>query len=117
MAIFSNAEAERSKGRVNWDKIRATTEADIERQWQEDGALEGVGPGRLVITGAYVRRIREKTGLTQDEFDERFGLNLRTVQEWEQGRAMPEGPARVLLAVIKREPDAVVRALTPEPTI
>jgi DNA-binding transcriptional regulator YiaG len=90
MAVFSNAEIESGEGRVNWEKIRATTEADIERQWQEDGALEDAGPGRLVITGAYVRRIREKTGLTQDEFDERFGLNLRTVQEWEQGRAMPD---------------------------
>jgi putative transcriptional regulator len=117
MAVFSNAEIENNEGRVDWEKIHATTEAGIERQWQEDGAHEGVGPGRLVITGAYVRRIREKTGLTQDEFAERFGLNLRTVQEWEQGRAMPEGPARVLLQVIKREPDAVVRALTPEPMI
>jgi transcriptional regulator with XRE-family HTH domain len=53
-----------------------------------------------------VRRIREKFGLTQDEFAERFGLSLRTVQEWEQGRAMPEGPARILLAVIEREPAA-----------
>jgi putative transcriptional regulator len=117
MAVFSKAEIENGKGRVNWDKIHATTEDDIERQRQEDGALEDAGPGRLVITGAYVRRIREKTGLTQDEFGARFGLSLRTVQEWEQGRAMPEGPARVLLQVIEREPDAVVRALKPEPRI
>jgi hypothetical protein len=113
---FDTRELQRSNPDTTLRRVLfLTARADLDCQWQKDGALEDAGPGRLVITGAYVRRIREKTGLTQDEFDERFGLSLRTVQEWEQGRAMPEGPARVLLAVIKREPDAVVRALTPEP--
>jgi DNA-binding transcriptional regulator YiaG len=38
-------------------------------------------------------------------------LNPRTVQEWEQGRAVPEGPARVLLHVIESESAAVARAV------
>jgi putative transcriptional regulator len=41
----------------------------------------------------------------------KFALSKRTVQEWEQGRAQPEGPARVLLHVIECEPEAVKRAM------
>ena len=49
--------------------------------------------------------------MSQDRFAHAFGLPKRTVQDWEQGRRQPEGAARVLLKVIKREPDAVRRAL------
>ena len=41
-----------------------------------------------------------------------FGLDVRAVQEWEQGRRVPDRAARVLLTVIDREPEAVVRALS-----
>jgi len=41
----------------------------------------------------------------------RFGLSPRTVRNWEQGIRHPEGPARILLQVIDREPEAVMRAL------
>jgi len=54
---------------------------------------------------------RRKFGMSQTKFAASFGLSLRTVQEWEQGRARPEGPARVLLTIIAREPAAVRRAL------
>ena len=49
--------------------------------------------------------------MSQDRFAHAFGLPKRTVQDWEQGRRQPEGAARVLLKVIKREPDAVRRSL------
>ena len=42
---------------------------------------------------------------------DRFQLSLRTLQEWEQQRRVPEGPAQVLLRVIERDPQAVERAL------
>jgi len=44
-----------------------------------------------------------------------FGVSVRTVQEWEQGRAGPSGPSRTLLIVIDREPEAVRRALVTLP--
>jgi putative transcriptional regulator len=101
----------RKSGRVNWEKVRATTEAEIQRQIREDGGDEATfGGGRIVVPAAYVRRVRERLGFTQAEFARRFGLRERTIQEWEQGRAQPEGPARVLLRVIAREPRAVERA-------
>lgn len=61
-----------------------------------------------------VKAIRERTGLTQAEFAARFGFSPRTLQQWEIGRRMPHGPARVLLTIIAREPKAVRRALAAE---
>src|SRR5262249_8802354 len=58
-----------------------------------------------------VPMIRERLGLSQAQFAGRFGIPLSTLQDWEQGRRKPEGPARVLLLVIKNEPKAVQRAL------
>jgi putative transcriptional regulator len=55
--------------------------------------------------------LREKLGLSQDKFAALFGLSPRTLRNWEQGVRHPEGPARILLQVIDREPDAVMRAL------
>jgi putative transcriptional regulator len=58
-----------------------------------------------------VARIRKKMNMSQREFAAYFGVSARTVQEWEQGRAVPSQPSRALLMVIDREPQAVRRAL------
>jgi len=58
-----------------------------------------------------VVRIRRKLKLSQSEFAARFGIAPGTLRDWEQKRKRPEGPARVLLMVIEREPDAVQRAI------
>jgi len=58
-----------------------------------------------------VRTLRRKLRLSQSEFAARFGFPPATLKNWEQGRTRPEGPARVLLAVIARHPDAVEDAL------
>jgi putative transcriptional regulator len=58
-----------------------------------------------------VRAIRTRLGFTQAEFSGRFGIPPATLKDWEQGRRKPEGPARVLLIVIKNEPKAVEKAL------
>jgi putative transcriptional regulator len=65
-----------------------------------------------VIETPDVPAIRKKLGFTQQEFAESFGVSLGTLRNWEQGARLPEGPARVLLQVIDREPAAVKRALT-----
>jgi putative transcriptional regulator len=59
-----------------------------------------------------VRRIRKKMSMSQSEFAEHFGVSVRTVQDWEQGRRVPDGAARAFLMVIDGEPEAVHRALT-----
>jgi putative transcriptional regulator len=58
-----------------------------------------------------VKAIRKRLGLTQAAFAQRYGFELSSIRNWEQGRRQPEGPARLLLLVIDKEPDAVHRAL------
>jgi putative transcriptional regulator len=58
-----------------------------------------------------VRAIRDRLGMTQQEFAIRFGFSVNTVRHWEQGRRVPEGPTRAYLMVIDREPQAVQKAL------
>ena len=54
-----------------------------------------------------VAAVRAKTGLSQNEFAKRFMLAPGTLRNWEQGIREPEGPSRLLLAVIDRAPDVV----------
>lgn len=58
-----------------------------------------------------VRRIRRKAAMSQTEFASHFGVSVRTVQDWEQGRRVPSRASRAFLLVIDREPEAVRRAL------
>ena len=55
--------------------------------------------------------IRKRLKMSQSEFSTRFGIPPGTLRDWEQGRRVPEGPARVLLKVIENDPKAVERAL------
>ena len=55
--------------------------------------------------------LRKRLRLSRQKFAERFGLDARAVQEWEQGRRAPDRAARVLLTVIDHDSGAVVRAL------
>ncbi|MBF0167808.1 MAG: helix-turn-helix domain-containing protein [Alphaproteobacteria bacterium] len=58
-----------------------------------------------------VSAIRKKTGLSQERFARAFQISPHTLRNWEQGRRVPEGPARALLLAIDRDPEAVTRAL------
>lgn len=61
-----------------------------------------------------VKSIRQRMGLTQEAFAVRFGFSVRTLRDREQGRKQPEPNSRVLLQVIDKEPEAVLRALESE---
>lgn len=58
-----------------------------------------------------VRDLRQRARLTQLEFAARLGVPVETIRNWEQGKRMPRGPARALLAVIAAAPEAVFAAL------
>ncbi|MBD5654274.1 MAG: helix-turn-helix domain-containing protein [Candidatus Eremiobacteraeota bacterium] len=106
--------ASRAEPQVNLALLASFTEADIERMKVEDGEADGdfSGPGYLVRPGPNpAREAREKLGLSQDEFAQRFGLSVRTLQQWEQSRRVPDAPAALLLRVIAREPRAVMRVV------
>ena len=58
-----------------------------------------------------VKAIRKRAGMSQAKFAAAFALNPRTLQEWEQHKAVPEAAVRAYLTVIDRDPQAVVKAL------
>jgi len=58
-----------------------------------------------------VAKLRHRLGLSQIAFARAFGLDVTALHAWEQGRRRPDRAARVLLAVIAKEPAAVLRAL------
>ncbi|WP_096703904.1 helix-turn-helix domain-containing protein [Magnetospirillum sp. 15-1] len=58
-----------------------------------------------------VSAIRRRTGLSQAAFSRRIGVSPTTLRNWEQGRCSPKGPARVLLAMLDRNPRIVEETL------
>ena len=58
-----------------------------------------------------VSAIRRRTGLSQEAFSRRIGVSTGTLRNWEQGRRTPEGPARVLLAMLARNPHIVEQTI------
>ena len=58
-----------------------------------------------------VKTVRERFGMTQNQFAEFLMISVRTLQKWEQGERNPDGAAHALLRIMEREPDAVLRAL------
>jgi putative transcriptional regulator len=70
-----------------------------------------VEPAEAAATVPAVRELRLRARLTQIEFEARLGVPVETIRNWEQGKRMPRGPARALLAVISHAPDTVFAAL------
>ena len=57
------------------------------------------------------KAVRERTGLTQEEFAAAFAISLGALRHWERGDRKPRGTALVLLNVIAKDPQAVLRAV------
>jgi len=66
---------------------------------------------RIVIGASGVRTIRERTKLSQSEFARLIGVSVKTLQNWEQDRRRPTGPAAALLKIISHEPQLAVKAI------
>ncbi len=64
-----------------------------------------------VLTGARWALVsaRSHSGLSQADFAEALGVSKRTIENWEQGKAEPTGPAKVLLNLVANYPDTVKR--------
>ena len=92
-------------GRIDAARVDATTDADIAHHAAEDDA-DAVRDAAL-----YAARVRRRTGLTQAAFAARIGVPLDTVRNWEQGKRLPAGPARALLRILDRAPEAALAAL------
>lgn len=89
-----------------------------------DGILASLDDARAfargeTVSGLRVHRpkpidivaIRKRTGLSQSAFSHTIGVSPATLRNWEQGRRSPEGPARILLAMLARDPQIVTKTL------
>jgi putative transcriptional regulator len=65
-------------------------------------------PSRVfVVDGPHIKQLRAHYQVSQEKFAAMFGISVGTLRNWEQGRRTPEGPARVLLHVAEKHPQAV----------
>ncbi len=72
-------------------------------------------PSRVfVVEGPDVKEIRSRYGLSQSDFAAMLGISVGTLRNWEQERRAPEGPARVLLQVAAKHPEAVWDVVRPK---
>lgn len=102
-------------------------EQDFDRLMQgvKQGAeyLKGTcGPARtckVTVRVPDIKGIREKLKVSQTEFAQMMGISVRTLQNWEQKRRVPDGPSRILLelaAVYPKEVQAVSRKISEQET-
>ncbi len=68
--------------------------------------------GRIQMEPADIRMIRKKLNKSQSEFALMIGVSVSTLQNWEQGRRRPEGPARALLKIAAENPETVAQSLS-----
>ena len=76
-----------------------------------DGETIPVRITKVRVPSTNVRAVRRRLRLSQSQFAAKFGFQPATLKNWEQGRTRPDGPARVLLAVIAHHPEAVEDAI------
>ena len=88
--------------------------AELLESVREGGAIlrgETKPSRRFVVEAQGVRAIRERTSLSQSEFANLIGVSVKTLQNWEQNRRRPTGPAAALLRIIAQEPKLAVKAI------
>jgi putative transcriptional regulator len=92
-------------GRIDSEKVDATTEDDIAKHEAEDDA------DAMQDVARFARRVRRRLGFSQAEFAERLDVSLDTIRNWEQGKRCPTGAAKALLKVLDKAPEAALAAL------
>jgi putative transcriptional regulator len=121
MPTVRRTRAEAARSKVDWKRVAATTDSEIDAEIAADSdTAPAFTPAEIkrarrvpgVPAPEDVRAIRRRLGLSQEQFAARFGFSVETIRNYEQGHRRPTGPARVLLRVIAREPDAVTRSLS-----
>lgn len=95
-------------------KQRSARQQEAQRDvWQEvlDGVREiqaGGGRRSVVAPELPVAKIRQRSGLSQEQFAAALGVSKRTIEQWEQGRRTPSGAARTLLKIVDRHPEVLL---------
>lgn len=66
---------------------------------------------RFEIAHPDVKAVRDQIGLSQSEFARLMRVSVKTLQNWEQHRRNPTGPAAALLKIVLSAPDVVLKSL------
>lgn len=66
---------------------------------------------RFVVEAPDARAVREQTGLSQNDFAKLMRVSVKTLQNWEQHRRQPTGPAAALLKIVATAPDLALKSL------
>ena len=98
---------------TDWAAVDALTDEQIEAAVRDDPDAAPIGfydmPGFIHIPN--VKKLRDRLGLTQEAFAATYRIPIGTLRDWEQGRKLPDAPARAYLTVIARNPEAVADLL------
>lgn len=105
MTIDVHSPGHAPAGRLNAQRVDATTEAELSEQQRADEAEAAQ------YAGKYARRVRRRLGLSQVQFASQIEVSLETIRNWEQGKRSPTGPAKALLKVLDKAPEAALAAL------
>jgi putative transcriptional regulator len=103
---------------TDWDRVNAMTGEEVLAAALSDPDAQPIPPGtdeELAKIGLHrivnTKRLRDRLGLTQEEFAARYRIPVGTLRDWEQRRKVPDAPARAYLMVIERDPKAVASIL------
>lgn len=96
-------------GKKAFDNIMKGLEEVLAYVEGDDSAVHRVV--HVDVRPADIKAARRKVGLSRDDFARMFGLSPATLRKWENGEREPTGPARALLTIIAREPEAALRAI------
>jgi putative transcriptional regulator len=99
--------------KTDWDRLRAMTDEEVTAAAMADPDARPMTPEQLRTARRVPRAktLRRALALTQEEFAARYHIPIGTLRDWEQGRCVPDQPARAYLAVIAHDPEGVKRAL------
>jgi putative transcriptional regulator len=83
------------------------------KQMNEIARGERAPSREFCVDASSIKKLRAETGLSQANFAKLLSVEVSTLQNWEQGRREPTGPAKALLRAIKNDPKHVLKALSP----
>jgi len=106
---LTSAEKEEIRQSVNWEMLHAMTDQEIDQAIADDPDASPLTPTEGMALR--LQSIRQRMGLSQSQFAERFQIPVATLRDWEQARRQPDAAVWAYIQVIDHEPDAVLRAL------
>jgi len=94
--------------------VVSTLFGDLVQSLREAGQIkrgEAEASRRFTMSSLDVKKVRERTGLSQGDFASLMHVSIKTLQNWEQQRRTPTGPASALLKIVSQEPMLAMSAL------